>query len=270
MFLPLLKSLYVLCYIGPFAFVLGQNLNLTKCCAEDDVLGPGLICAKNTTHHYFVLSAETNPPTRSFFDNCSEGAFCVDYSSASRHPLEVACDRKKHFEVAREHMFHKCCPAGYSYNATARGCTWSDRFGVFSFPYVRVALAECRMPIVDYSGGSLEDLQKSYGYQRLDFEKYCVDEIAGTEKLVLRLCHETADVCKMNSHEGDLARCFKKCCPDGYMYYRGYKCVPRFETGLHLDDERIANSTNGERNSRTLRQRAGRKCTAFSTLSRAQ
>lgn len=233
-------------------------LNLPKCCVKNEMLGKDLSCKRNKVmvqyNHYYIYN-NTAKSNFSFFDNCTNNEYCIDYSETENAPIKLSCDAKNFVRITNDLMFHKCCPSGRSYNTTIRGCTLAAKNNNFSFkfPYVKFGLSNCHKAIVDYHVNSFDDL-KVYNYENLNFETYCIDQIANDgendtfdgKKFVIRICHQNNDVCKMNSMENNLARCFKKCCPDGYMYHKGTACVPTFNSGIQLNDGRIMSSPNSK------------------------
>lgn len=249
------KSSYVLIIIyllSGLTYADDNITNLPKCCDLNQVLTNELICTNSSIKHlhYYVHKEYEDDEKRSFFDDCTGTESCIDYADDIKKPKIVHCKRDASRELDAKYVFNKCCPQKYAYDLSRRSCFVNNQSNdLFKYPYIKFGLSQCRRPIVDYKGRTLNELSELYGINQLDPNKYCIDQNVEENidgGYVIRICHDTFDICKINTYSDNLARCLRKCCPDGYMYERSNTCVPTFNSGLHLNNKRILNSTNGK------------------------
>lgn len=220
---------------------------LPKCCEDGEVLSQNISCnnSKVEYNHYEVLGE-----VKGFLKNCTTDN-CLDFWAPGNKSVVVSCNNVTVTDVEKTAKFHKCCPRDYSYNTTMRGCVRENntkKVSQFRYNYLKIGLSSCKTPITDYTAPTLEKLEEIHNYTALDFNAYCLDVTPEENKFVLRICHANYEICKLSSMVEGGARCMRKCCPDGYMYYKSTICQPKFQNGLNFEDKRIlkSKSSNGK------------------------
>lgn len=223
---------------------------LPKCCSYKQSL------AHNNQSYYCVEDDHRitffEPMTPSFPKDCTKNEYCIDqlHSIGTRKEfVKLKCNRFQ--DETPEYIrptFHKCCPLGKVYNETDHKCVSSSKIvseeliGDVSKQYVLYGLPNCDTVIEDLFVKNLTEIKYNLDKsarvlgELASFDNYCLDE-TDSDKFVVRVCKSDGD-CKRSESDSGI-NCYAKCCPDGYSFVHGTKCLPSFDSGVDRHSSRV-------------------------------